>query len=119
MRKMSNQKKRLVVLTVLLITLLVIAVLDQDISILEYICLFANAGVCLGLAFALQTQVDELWREVARRSVGMWRNLIKIGMGEHIKEIEALPKVPSATGQIYVDYEEVMRIIRGDELIER
>lgn len=116
---MSNQKKRIIILAVLLVMLLVVAVLDQDISMLEYICLFANAGAYLGLAFSLQTQVDELWHEIGRQRREMWTNLIKIGMGRHITEIEALPKVPSATGQLYVDYDDVMRIIRGDEIVER
>ena len=116
---MSNQKKRIIMLAVLLVALLVTAVIDKEISIFEYICLFANAGAYLGLAFALQTQVDKLWREVSRQRREMWTNLIKIGMGRHITEIEALPKVTSATGQIYVDYEDVMQILRGDEIVER
>lgn len=36
-----------------------------------------------------------------------------------IVKIETLPKVISATGQLYVDYEDVMQILRGDEIVER
>ena len=34
-------------------------------------------------------------------------------------EIRAMPKVISATGQIYVDFDEVMKILEGGDNIER
>lgn len=114
---MSN--KKLVLLAVLLILQPMIAVLDKNVSALEYVCLFAQAGAYLIMTFRLKADNEQLYRMLAGRRLEHWSNLIKIGMGEHIREIEALPKIPSATGQIYVDYEEVMRILRGDEIVER
>ena len=36
-----------------------------------------------------------------------------------MEKIACLPKVVSATGQIHVDYEDVMQILKGDEIVER
>lgn len=38
---------------------------------------------------------------------------------ELIEQIRFMPKVMSATGQIYVDFDEVMRILEGGDIIER
>lgn len=40
-------------------------------------------------------------------------------MEKIMEKIACLPKVVSATGQIYVDYDDVLEILRGDELVER
>lgn len=34
-------------------------------------------------------------------------------------KVRAMPKVMSATGQIYVDFEEVMKILEGSDFVER
>ena len=38
---------------------------------------------------------------------------------EIIEQIRLMPKVMSATGQIYVDFDEVMKILEGGDIIER
>lgn len=50
----------------------------------------------------------------ARENEGLTATLNSIKI-----EICRLPKVASATGQIYVDYDEVMRILEGGDIIER
>lgn len=116
---MSNQKKRIIMLAVLLVALLVTAVIDKEISILEYICIFANAGAYLGLVFASQTLIEDQQRRILGQSGMIFRLMTRGGRYNLMNEVEALPKVASATGQIYVDYEDVMQILKGDEIVER
>ena len=116
---MSSQKKRIIVLEGLLILLLALAVSDKDISMLEYMYVFIIAEVYLVLSFSFQTRIESLKRQIEGLREYVWGILIRSGLKGKIQEIDALPKVPAATGQIYVDYEDVMRILRGDEIVER
>ena len=116
---MSNQKKRIIALAGLLVALFVTAVLNKNISIFEYICLFANAALYLTLAFSSQSLIEEQSRRILRQSGVIFHFMTSGGFHDIMKKVEALPKVISATGQIYVDYEDVMKIIRGEELIEK
>lgn len=116
---MSNQKKRIIVLVVLLIVLFATAVSDKNISMFEYICLFINALLYLALDLTLESRVKNQSKRIERQSKMIFHFMTSGGYTKLISKIDAMPKVISATGQVYVDFEEVMRIIRGDKIVER
>lgn len=116
---MSNQKKRILALGVLLIVLFALAISDRDISMLEYSYMFINAVLFMLLLFSFQTRIESQNRRILRQSGMIFHFMTGSGRYDIIKKVEAMPKVMSATGQIYVDYDDVLEILRGDELVER
>lgn len=48
---MSKNKKSTILLAVLLLMLGVVALMDKEISVLEYVCLYINAVLYLGLVY--------------------------------------------------------------------
>lgn len=116
---MSNQKKRLFTLGVLLIVLFTLGISDKDIRTLEYSYMFIAAALFLLLAFSFQTRIESQNRRILRQPGMIFHFMTGSGRYNIIKEVDAIPKVMSATGQIYVDYDEVMRILEGGDIIER
>lgn len=49
---MSKNKKSTIILAVLLLILGVVALMDKEISVLEYVCLYVNAVLYLGLVYS-------------------------------------------------------------------
>lgn len=116
---MSNQKKRILALGVLLIALFTLGISDKDIRTLEYSYMFITAALFLLLAFLFQTRIESQNRRILRQSGMIFHFMTGSGRYDIIKKVDAMPKVMSATGQIYVDYDDVLEILRGDELVER
>ena len=56
-------------------------------------------------------KLREMYRQLSRGK--------KLILTDAANKVSGLPKVASATGQIYVDYDEVMRILEGGDIIER
>ena len=135
---MGKPKKLIVLMLILLIAQFTMAMLDKDISMVEYICLFAMAAADLGAVFLLEIRIEEQIRLLENQSDTIETMIEKDNALERIvawngeltkellndrsridSEIYNLPKVASATGQIYVDYDDVASILKGDKFVER
>ena len=66
----------------------------------------------------------ERLKDAYRRTIIMKNRYIETleklnGLTDAADKISGLPKVASATGQIYVDYDEVVKILEGGDIVER
>ena len=137
---MFNGKNRVLLLAALLFLMGVFSLWDKEISVLEYAFLCINAVLYLllvylseslndsyeGLVAALEDLVHalKLKNEVLEELADyLEQKLIRImdtkGISDVLEKVDAMPKVMAATGEVYVDYEEVMTVLRGDEIVER
>ena len=125
-RQLSKGKKVILLLMVLTAMNATLVIIAQDVSIFSYICMCICAFCFLMIAYS-----GERLKDAYRRTTQIQRDTIIMkdiyidtlenlnGLTDAADKISGLAKVASATGQIYVDYDEVMRILEGGDIIER
>ena len=125
-RQLSRGKKLIILLMVLTAMNATLVIIAQDVSIFGYICMCICAFCFLMIAYSGERLKDAYRRttQIQRTSIIMKDTYIDMlenlnGLTEAQEKIEALPKVVSATGQIYVDYDEAIRILEGGDFVER
>ena len=125
-QQLSRGKKFIVLLMVLTAMETILGVTKQDVSVSEYVCMCIIAFGYLMIAYS-----GERLKDAYRKTTQIQRDTIIMkdayidtlenlnGLTEAQEKVEALPKIASATGQIYVDYDEVIRILEGGDIVER
>lgn len=133
-------KKPTLVLAVLLILLGVTSGIDKEITGMEYLLLWIDAMAFLFMEYKAQSLLKRT-RRYARAIANLAEELLQKniaveclnrslknrlhtitsenGMLGAAGEINCMPKIVSATGQTYVDFDEVMRILEGSDFVER
>ena len=125
-RQLSRGKKLIILLMILTAMETILVVTTQDVSVSKYVCMciiafgylmIGYSGERLKDAYRRTTQIQRTTIIMKDTYIDMLENLN--GLTEAADKISGLAKVASATGQIYVDYDEVMRILDGGDIIER
>lgn len=101
---MSKNKKSTILLAVLLLMLGVVAFLDKEISVLEYVCLYVNAVLYLGLEYS-----SDSLRETMDEFIELQHSLIRAQR----KRIEALDGLVCALKVKNKALEDMMEIRYG------
>ena len=125
-RQLSKGKKLIILLMILTAMETILVITTQDVSVSKYVCMCIIAFGYLLIAYS-----GERLKDAYRRTTQIQRDTIIMkdayidtlenlnGLTDAADRISGLAKVASATGQIYVDYDEVMRILEGGDVIER
>lgn len=125
-RQLSRGKKLIILLMILTAMETILVITTQDVSVSKYVCMciiafgylmIAYSGERLHDAYRKTTQIQRATIIMKDTYIDMLEHLN--GLTEAQEKVEALPKVASATGQIYVDYDEVIRILEGGDFVER
>lgn len=124
-------KKLRIFLALLLIVDLILNLLAPEISKISFIGIWVTAMAFL-LAVCLQEGTIHTMEEIIKVDRDIVQNLMEVSnvlqkkiddleerCNMSINRINNLLKAPSATGQIYVDFDEVMRILEGGDVVER
>jgi len=125
-RQLSRGKKLIVLLMVLTAMDVVVVVSTQAVNVFHYICMCIIAFCFLMIAHSGE-RLKDAYRKITQtqRTTIIMKDayidtLEKLnGLTDAANKISGLAKIASATGQIYVDYDEVMRILEGGDIIER
>lgn len=124
-RQLSSGKR-------LIILIMVLTVMDSIVVITQYVSVFSYTCMCIcAFCFLMIAYNGERLKDIYRKTTEIQRDTIIMkdiyidtlealnSLTDVADQISGLPKVASATGQIYVDYDEVMRILEGGNIIER
>ena len=133
-------KKTTLVLAVLLILLGVTSGIDKEITGMEYLLLWIDAMAFLVVTYRTQSllkrtrryarAIDNIAEALHEKNIAIeclnrtLKNRLHTitsenGMLGAADKINCMPKIVSATGQTYVDFDEVMRILEGSDFVER
>lgn len=125
-RQLSRRKKLIILLMILTVMEVILVITTQDVSVSKYVCMCIIAFAYLMIAYSGERLKDAYRRttQIQRTTIIMKDTYIDMlenlnGLTDAADKISGLAKVASATGQIYVDYDEVMRILEGGDIIER
>ena len=125
-RQLSKGKKLIILLMILTAMEVILVITTQDVSVYKYVCMCIIAFGYLMIAYS-----GERLKDAYRKTTQIQRDTIIMkdayidtlenlnGLTDAADKISGLAKVASATGQIYVDYDEVIRILEGGNIIER
>lgn len=124
-------KKLKVFLTLLLIANLILNLLAPEISKISFVGIWVTAMAFWGIV-CIQENTIHTMEKIIKVDRDIVRNLMGISNAlqkriDHLEErcnlginkINALLKIPSATGQIYVNFDEVSKILDGNDIVER
>lgn len=125
-RQLSKGKKVIILLMILTVMEVILVITTQDVGVSKYVYMCIIAFGYLMIAYSGERLKDAYRRttQIQRTTIIMKDTYIDMlehlnGLTEAQEKIEALPKVALATGQIYVDYDEVIRILEGGDFVER
>ena len=125
-RQLSRGKKLIILLMILTAMKTILVVAAQEVSVYEYVCICIIAFGYLMIAYRGERLIDAYRKTTQTQRTTIIMKDIYIdtlenlnGLTDAADKISGLPKVVSATGQIYVDFDEVIRILEGGDIVER